>query len=360
MEPSVRRVVNLPGQIVPLKPPASQWVEVRTCAHRAVRFGLIGLAVGMLNAIIYPFVPVMDFAIQWLFSFALPMDFLDPFTKALFPVSLAPMVCGAGAIVWYLASWFILIWVFRFGGVASKLALAVCGGLALGLVAFDQHLASQVDWTEHRLDATRPGFEPQMVILAGTMKPRNAEEPEGQFEIRIAGPEHYFLHQTWPDTWRHRHTRRTELALPGWAGWTGKWPRRRNGTLGCGPSGGVTRDHPEWLMPGRGLWPEATLTGAKSDGQLTSQSLPPSVLGIGPRQEEYRRLERIGRWQIPREITFQHLSNVELVYTVRRIELLPVADRKWFSDRKAWDIAHGASYWEWADRQGAPSAKPRK
>ena len=332
LEPTGRHRVNTPEQNKPPKTPVSQWAQVRACILGTCVFGLPGY---MTASFIVPQLGESSYIARWI----IPDQFFFSLAHLIFGDGYHPRLQDGGPLAWWLTGCFIVIWAIRYGSIASKLALLGCAALGIGMVSLSEKMDQQVDYTERRLDVSRPNFEPGLLILAGTVTPLNATEPEGTFEIRIAGPDYYFLHQSWPDTPHYRASRDTQIATPNWAGWNGRRPRVRNSALGCGrpPDQLEIADSKPLLMPGRGLWNETALRGALFEGQTTDYSPPnPDRFWSSDRHEEYFRLEQIGRWQIPREIIFQDkLRFGELVYSVRRIELLVLPEHEWFEKAKA-------------------------
>lgn len=271
--------------------------------------------------------------------FIIPSQFFSSLARLLWGEGYHPRLEEGGPLVWWLTGCFIVIWVLRHGSIASKLALLGCAALGIGMVSLTEKMNQQVDYTEHRLDVSRPAFEPGLLLLAGTVTPLNATEPEGTFEIRIAGPDYYYLQQSWPETPHYRGSRDTQIGTPNWAGWNGRRPRVRSSRHGCGrpPDELEIVDSKPLLMPGRGLWNETALRGALFEGQTTDYAaFKTNPFWLVDRHEEYFRLEQIGRWQIPREIIFQDKRRFgDLLYSVRRIELLVLPEHEWFEKAKA-------------------------
>ncbi len=343
-----------PPATTPLAAPPSQWPEIQACLRTAA---LWSIGAGAALLILSVFVLERAFFLsQWIFP---TMYFLASTMNG------APRWLSAvGPFAWYYAGWFIIIWVLRHGSVASKFALVGCAALGLGSISFEKHLASQVDWTERRVDASRPGFQPRLLILAGTLRQVDGPKNAGRFEIRIAGPDFYQLSQTWPETWNYWGGRYTETARAGWDGWGGRGPRYRRwgSATSCGPRSGLNTGLQPVLMPGRSLWSGTNFTGATHEGQSTTYSKPENNFNFASRREEYRRLEPIGRWKIPREILFEDARRGKFLYEIRRIELLPVPDYAWFES----SIEHrlkGRLEWEKrnaSQHQPAPHQSPPK
>ena len=357
--------MNAPEQIESPKPLVNQWAQVRTCLRLTLSWGFTGYFTFSLLRGLFGGV---NFVGNWL----LPDQFFYRLGRL---HSTDGNYYGTpqmfGPLAWWLTGFFILFWIFRFGSIASKLAMISCAALGMGMITVADQLAHQMDFTERRLDVSRSGFEPGMVILAGTVKQLNHTEPEGTFEIRIAGPDHYYIHQSWPDTWHYQESSYTEIATPRWAGWNGRDPRRRDMTPRTHCGGRPTKleilDTEQVLMPGRGLWEGPTFTGAKEEGQTVDYSpLKPNPFWHKNRHEEYFRLERIGRWLIPREIVFHCDGRFQdWVFTVRRIELLALPEHGWFEKIKAKHFSPEQFRWKIRDgqfishvREGSAPAPP--
>ncbi len=293
----------------------------------------------------------LSFAAKWLF----PTKFFVSLAQASPPESLLHGIPNSGPLAWWFVVCFIVNWALRYGSIASKLAMIGCAALGFGMVSLTENLYQHADFTERRLNVSPPAFEPGLLILAGTVKPLNYPAPESTFEIRIAGRDYYHLHQSWPDTWEYQESRYTEIATPNSAGWVGSYPRRRNMlfAIHCGPRPTAIEifGEPTLLMPGRGLWSGTGFTGATNEGQRVEYVPLKTNYRLTGRHEKYSRLERIGRWQVPREIIFHDPARVfgTYVYTVRRVELLALPEREWFDQVKAKLLPPGQSRWNLRD-----------
>ena len=331
LEPTSRSCVNTPEQNKPPPLRRSQWRDVFKCTLYALIFSSAVFALG-IGAIVLN-VGFVGYAAHWL----VPFDLFQSFFRSSASERFEEFICLGGPLAWWFAGWFMLVWIARFGSLTSKLAMLVCVAFAMFMVSLNDHFEHRVDFTERRLDVSRSIFEPGMLILAGTIKPLNAPEPRGTFEIRIAGPDYYFIHQSWPDSRDCYSARDTEIATPGWSGWHGHSPNSRR-------LGGCFR-HPRQLeifekrprlMPGRGLWNTNALAGATVEGQSVVDPERGLSRSLGEHREEYHRLDRIGRWQIPREIIFHDPARLGAwVYSVHRMELLALPDHNWFEQAKA-------------------------
>lgn len=241
-------------------------------------------------------------------------------------------------VIWFFAWYFII----RFYLLASRrfqiaiVALIVLG-MTLALTLHEQKIG--IDWTSRGLDPNRPGFKPQVVVLAGTFSFRNKNMDTSQFnsgnayfEIRMRDADYYYCRK-WNDaqwkvgTWFH-----LELAVLNFAESWGLYFKSFE-TIG---GGGSWLGRPEDLVLARRLWNGTNFIGADVNN-LTAEEHEWHL------QEEFQKLEKIGPFLIPKRIRFSEGDERDETYTIKKVEFWNEPSTNWFWDVKQKYFDHGSN-----------------
>lgn len=183
----------------------------------------------------------------------------------------------------------------------------------------------RVDWTSHGLNPNRPGFEPQVVVLAGTfdywfkdpLLGGMEKSGSAQFEIRMRGANYYYCRKWRGSEWRVGSWFRVEIATNG-SGYSWGLASMRHTTRGTG--GSWNHDN---LLTAR-MWEGDVFRGG------TASNLVAYGGSHASRAAEYKDLVNVGRWQIPTHIRLTEGNQRIENYQIRRIEFWPKPDPNWF------------------------------
>ncbi len=200
-----------------------------------------------------------------------------------------------------------------------KFSIYGVGVLAL-LGAWALHLyANRVDWTSRGLNPNRPGFKPQVVILAGTY---HGKRGTALFEIRMRGFDYYYCRRWSGNEWKAGSWFRVELAMKDFSqGWGLTY--LPGAIHGGGGSWFGTKD----LILARRLWSGDQFVGANTN-TLDVEDLH------WRREEEFSKLMKFGPYMIPRKITFTEREEGEEIYTIRKVEFDSKPTEDWFTKIK--------------------------
>lgn len=228
-------------------------------------------------------------------------------------------------------------WQFKLlvAGVLIFLLFAYSGFDLMGL--FTRLSFQKPDWTEHGLDASAPGFTPEVLYIAGELKATQTQyrpyEGNRYFEITMRGRNQYFRREWVGESGKRGSWWHVELIDSGFRGTMG----RRFGRFGTKGGGGMN----EWdgvstneipLCVAQNLWEESGFTGATEEN-LTRQDR-------WRQTETFQNLEVRGRYRIPRKILFTkdhgtYYGGVQTTtYFVKRIEFRNEPTVDWFSELK--------------------------
>jgi hypothetical protein len=215
--------------------------------------------------------------------------------------------------------WFGIIWSFRHASKDCKVALGLCAlaiaGVWWGLKVYGE----RVDWTSRGLNPDRPGFEPAVVLLAGTFQYRFTGLDTGwrysgtaRFEIRMRGADYYYAERWTGHGWKYGSWDNLTICVPG-------RPLMRNRSFsGSGHHGGGGGAD-DRLLVGRRLW----------DGDKFIGATMPDEHSVDGATERFSKLKRFGQYDIPMRIEFTKGDRRE-VLKVRRVEFLNEPGTNWF------------------------------
>jgi hypothetical protein len=222
--------------------------------------------------------------------------------------------------VWYLVArlWLMSSRHFKF----SVLGIGIFAVLtAWAIRQYQDH----TDWTSRGLNPSRPGFRPQVVILAGTIDywindtaVNQIKSGSALFEIRMRGFDHYYCKKWQGSQWKGGSWFRVELAVKDFSE---TWGLSRFAHRTRGGGGGWFG--PNDIILARRLWSGDKFVGA-SPATLTAETQQWS------RKEEFMDLMRIGPYQIPRKIRLTERGNREETYTIRKVEFTTQPTDDWY------------------------------
>jgi hypothetical protein len=223
-------------------------------------------------------------------------------------IFIVPVVCF---FAWYFIIKFYLLASRRF---KFAVVVVIAFGMAFALAFHEQK--NEIDWTAHGLNPNRPGFKPQVVILAGTTA-------TGYFEIRMRGADYYYRRQWNNQEWKDGSWYNMELDIPDFAM---QWGLHR-GRFGTGGGGGSSLGRPQDLVLARRLWNGTNFIGANTN-VLTAEERDWNI------KEEFRQLENVGPFLIPKQIVFSNYNGRDETYTIRKVEFWNQPSTNWFWDVK--------------------------
>jgi hypothetical protein len=193
---------------------------------------------------------------------------------------------------------------------SRHIQIAIAGFLALGValaLALNQQ-SSRIDRASRGLNPNSPGFNPQVVILSGTIG-------DDHFEIRMRGADYYYCRR-----WNHGDTTwHLALAIPGFS--------FHRALVGSGGGGG-SWSRPEDLVLARRLWNGTNFVGAKIDETVAEQSERHV-------REEFQDLEHVGSYLIPKRIIFSDRFGWNGTYIINKMEFGNDPSTNWF-----WAVKH--------------------
>ncbi len=214
--------------------------------------------------------------------------------------------------------------VYAIGAAASKpMRKALLGCVALGLVSgcVIHWYSTRIDWSSRGLDPNRPGFKPQVVILAGTFdfkSTRGAGSRSGLFEIRMRGREYYYRKVWRGSDWRVGSFFDVMIQTP--ESWFRLDLRRLPHTTRGGGSGGVFDD--ATIMLARRLWSTTGFVGA-NQAELVAEDRLGQI-------EEFKGLIQVGPWQIPRKIRLSRGTERVENFVIHKVEFSALPKAEWF------------------------------
>lgn len=188
-------------------------------------------------------------------------------------------------------------------------------GLLLAVVFHDQ--TTHIDWTSRGLNPNRQGFNPQVVILSGTLNNGS------YFEIRMRGVDYYYARKWNNPEWKVGTRFEMQLAIPNCA-W--RWGAHK-GRMGSSGGGGSWFGAPEDIIPARRLWNGNNFIGAKTN-ELTANEPEWHVT------EQFQKLEKVGLYLIPGRIIYSIGDSPQEIYTIKKVEFWNLPTTNWFWDLK--------------------------
>jgi hypothetical protein len=206
------------------------------------------------------------------------------------------------------------------------IALVAYAALCFATYEFYQWYSTKPDWSSHGLNPDRPGFKPQVVVLAGKFdfwahdSSVNLDKSgTAFFEIRMRGHNYYYCRKWHGNVWRPGSWFNVEVANHG----EGFQFGLHCSSVGTGGGGGSWYgDH----LVAQRLWNKQEFVGANKDDLIFKEAQWPK------RKEEFSHLVKVGRWLIPAHIRLTQSGNDarEENYYIKKIEFLPTPDTNWF------------------------------
>ncbi|HKS36012.1 MAG TPA: hypothetical protein VJW76_02405 [Verrucomicrobiae bacterium] len=193
---------------------------------------------------------------------------------------------------------------------------------------------TRVDWTAYGLNPDRPGFQPQVVVLAGTFTWINdtargqKKRGKGLFEIRMNGFDHYYCKRWHGRDWKEGSWYRLELVLRDFAEVTTLRQPPHTTRGGCGP---IVADD-QAIVLARRLWDKSGFVGANADLLIAEDRR-------WHRTEEFQKLQKVGRWLVPKKIVLTDRNERIETFNVRKVEFWTRPGDDWFErvKRKHYD-----------------------
>lgn len=256
-------------------------------------------------------------------------------------------------IGFWVSFWTAVVCAYRSTSLGYFLILLCCGVAAVQGRSWLRTYEREPDWTERGLNPNRPGFEPQVVILAGVVKASyrsihtHLHRSQGDyFEIRMRGADHYYCRRWQGTDLREIGSRfQVELEMPDF---NKRWAVMRlpHTTRGMGGGTGTSDDH---VIIGRRLWGPTGFIGAKSEERflklvrlhnsthggtvklVSAQADESAWQNATWEREEFTQLRQVGRYQIPTRITYTCSSgDRQEIYEIKRIEFSNRPATDWF------------------------------
>lgn len=185
--------------------------------------------------------------------------------------------------------------------------------------------STRIDWTAGGLNPDRPGFEPQVVVLAGefdyTDKSLSQRKSgSGLFEIRMRGKDYYYCKKWHGRDWRVGSWYRVQIAVDG----EGRSSNLRSLSHTTRGGGGTWLADDDAIVVARRLWDGSNFVGAAGQDLVAERRAWPHQL------EEFSKLVKIGPWSIPTHIRFSEKDGPTENFYIRKIEFWHAPDTNWF------------------------------
>ena len=218
--------------------------------------------------------------------------------------------------------WFLVVWGWRSFSRGFKVAMAICAlasiGCSWGLKAYRE----QADWSSRGFNPDRSGFNPPVVLLAGTFDYQHKGWETGslytgtaRFEIRMRGADYYYAERWTGHQRKYGSWKTLTLSMPDFSG---TWNRRYSayGTKGGGTS---SESSDSSLLIARRLWQGQEFVGAISEDEFS----------LNGTTEHFFDLKQHGRFKIPERIKWTSEYRRETLH-IRRVEFLNEPNPDWF------------------------------
>jgi hypothetical protein len=233
---------------------------------------------------------------------------------------------------YFFGLWYAIIWSCRHASRGFKTALAICAlagaGCFWGLKIYDE----RVDWTSRGINPDLTGFNPKVLVLAGTLDYRFRGVDTGalyagtaRFEIRMRGADFYYAERWTGNLMKYGSWDALTLSLPDFA-----WNMTRSYS-GSGHHGrGGSFDGERRLLVGRRLWLGEHFIGARAADEYS----------LNESSERFSKLKQYGQFMIPEQIELNERDRSEVLH-VRRVEFLNEPGTNWFHLIKQKYFDHG-------------------